>query len=511
MAYTPKYLKKWTSDYKFEDYYVVITQNRDSKILEKSNFKSAERMLDGAEKALEGDEDYENLVLRLEATDDFVQGTVGYNHWAVGWVEYLLVHKDAPDSVLGTADSIAGSSDPILDDEDYDARQMEAMDTSMRDIGRDITFELEETYVDSGLFTYEEFEPIVDLYIGGNYYDAASRYGHEEGYLSRRGIEILKNGIERELDKIVHRENRVPKEGYEDIVNDNTNKVDYQYLEERGQKKLPMSKRKRRVSSETLDMYATYVGDGYLYGASTDDSAINPGYWQLEEPYTIVILNDVPASLASDLEEQGTTNQVFSDGYEAANAAAPYVGAEVGTFGDDDIDDDEYEWFYTEEGDRYRIDDYGTEVWGKTKSANATIPDFYLPYFEAVLFTEHVLNDDPNSVEDDYLDSEYTVYDIDQASVDEQIRQINAFLKEAKPYFAEALGDEDPYSSRELDMEGVLQNFLLTRNGHGAGFWDGDYEHFKAGLGDTLTKLADKFREVTAYNGDDGKVYITRG
>lgn len=46
-------------------------------------------------------------------------------------------------------------------------------------------------------------------------------------------------------------------------------------------------------------------------------------------------------------------------------------------------------------------------------------------------------------------------------------------------------------------------DFWLTRNGHGAGFWDRGLD----ALGDTLTKWADTFKAVDMYVGDDGKVY----
>ena len=43
----------------------------------------------------------------------------------------------------------------------------------------------------------------------------------------------------------------------------------------------------------------------------------------------------------------------------------------------------------------------------------------------------------------------------------------------------------------------------LTRNGHGAGFWDGD-----AGTpGDTLTTKAKALGEIDLYIGDDGLIY----
>jgi hypothetical protein len=52
----------------------------------------------------------------------------------------------------------------------------------------------------------------------------------------------------------------------------------------------------------------------------------------------------------------------------------------------------------------------------------------------------------------------------------------------------------------------VAHDFWLTRNGHGAGFWDGDYEEK---LGDRLTAAAQKFGEADLYIGDDGWIYIS--
>jgi hypothetical protein len=55
-----------------------------------------------------------------------------------------------------------------------------------------------------------------------------------------------------------------------------------------------------------------------------------------------------------------------------------------------------------------------------------------------------------------------------------------------------------------LDLEQVAHDFWLTRNGHGAGFWDGDYEQ---DIGEKLTDLAHSFGETDLYVGDDGMVY----
>ena len=47
-------------------------------------------------------------------------------------------------------------------------------------------------------------------------------------------------------------------------------------------------------------------------------------------------------------------------------------------------------------------------------------------------------------------------------------------------------------------------DFWLTRNGHGAGFWDGDW----GADGIVLTEYCKKFNEVFVYMGDDGKIYF---
>jgi|SRR5579872_930254 len=47
-------------------------------------------------------------------------------------------------------------------------------------------------------------------------------------------------------------------------------------------------------------------------------------------------------------------------------------------------------------------------------------------------------------------------------------------------------------------------DFWLTRNRHGAGFWDGDWPE---DVGERLTRAAHAFGECELYVGDDAKVY----
>lgn len=76
---------------------------------------------------------------------------------------------------------------------------------------------------------------------------------------------------------------------------------------------------------------------------------------------------------------------------------------------------------------------------------------------------------------------------------------------------AEALGFDaeqhriGPINAAEGDAwDYAAHDFILTRNHHGAGFWDGDWI---APWGDRLTELAHTYGEINCYVGDDGFIY----
>ena len=54
------------------------------------------------------------------------------------------------------------------------------------------------------------------------------------------------------------------------------------------------------------------------------------------------------------------------------------------------------------------------------------------------------------------------------------------------------------------DPDRAGHDFWLTRNGHGAGFWDGEWPDH----GDTLSELSDSFGECDLYAGDDGMLHL---
>lgn len=58
--------------------------------------------------------------------------------------------------------------------------------------------------------------------------------------------------------------------------------------------------------------------------------------------------------------------------------------------------------------------------------------------------------------------------------------------------------------SRSTDYQSAGHDFWLTRNGHGAGFWDRGF----GVVGDALTDRSKEFKELTPYIGDDSKIYF---
>ena len=83
-------------------------------------------------------------------------------------------------------------------------------------------------------------------------------------------------------------------------------------------------------------------------------------------------------------------------------------------------------------------------------------------------------------------------------------------MEDLSPEFlAEAKEDCDKFQKEnaqdiKINLSRAGHDFWLTRNGEGAGFWDGDWPKE---AGDRLTEAAHKFGPCHLYTGDDGMVY----
>ena len=89
------------------NYFCVLGRSRDSGLLETSNWEV-------------GQTEFKQFDSGWEV--------FGFNHWAVGWIDELMVHEDAPEAVLILAANIHSQLQdyPILDEEDYSRREFEA-------------------------------------------------------------------------------------------------------------------------------------------------------------------------------------------------------------------------------------------------------------------------------------------------------------------------------------------------------------------------------------------------
>lgn len=95
--------------------------------------------------------------------------------------------------------------------------------------------------------------------------------------------------------------------------------------------------------------------------------------------------------------------------------------------------------------------------------------------------------------QDEPLDSNYSLDDISAETWGRMCEDVLQFIK-ANEALLVASGQSD---------EQIGHDFWLTRNGHGAGFWDRDL----GDIGDKLTDACNAFGEVWLYVGDDAQIH----
>jgi hypothetical protein len=109
-GYEPECLEPWERPDSYmgetyEDYFVVYSKSRDSDLLTQSNF---------------------DAILKEHGDKEGVEVNRA-SHWAVGWVEFIMVRKDAPRDVIEALDNdICYLEDyPVLDENDFSSREFE--------------------------------------------------------------------------------------------------------------------------------------------------------------------------------------------------------------------------------------------------------------------------------------------------------------------------------------------------------------------------------------------------
>lgn len=101
---------------------------------------------------------------------------------------------------------------------------------------------------------------------------------------------------------------------------------------------------------------------------------------------------------------------------------------------------------------------------------------FFKSYMTTALWSS---TDESDESGGDPMDDNYTTEDIDRDTKDSMLKDCSEFIQ----------SNVDDLAG--IDAEQAGHDFWLTRNGHGAGFWDRDLGE----VGDRLTEACKKFGE----------------
>lgn len=119
--------------------------------------------------------------------------------------------------------------------------------------------------------------------------------------------------------------------------------------------------------------------------------------------------------------------------------------------------------------------------------------EFTKSYMETMLWSE--MDDEGNALDSMYGPSDFSMDAMNSIRADCAKFQQQANLEEVEQLMFM------PDSVEEM----AGHDFWLTRAGHGAGFWDGDWDHHD---GQRLTELSKTFQEQYIYVGDDGQLHV---
>jgi hypothetical protein len=141
----------------------------------------------------------------------------------------------------------------------------------------------------------------------------------------------------------------------------------------------------------------------------------------------------------------------------------------------------------------------------KTAPVAGAMPEldaFTTAYIVAALWSTNDYADDQGG---DPLDANYGPEHIAPAALERMIADCARFQE----LYGALLVDEERVRGLDHAAEDIAgHDFWLTRAGHGAGFWDGDW---REETGEILTRASKSFGEVDLYVGDDGLIYSAGG
>lgn len=100
-------------------------------------------------------------------------------------------------------------------------------------------------------------------------------------------------------------------------------------------------------------------------------------------------------------------------------------------------------------------------------------------------------------------DGDYTIDQFSEKARNEIMNDVVTFTYENADLLANYIRQRQ--MPIDTGLAHAMHDFVLTRNRHGAGFWD---RGLLGGLGDKLTQAAQAFGPMHVYVGDDGLVHV---
>ena len=119
------------------------------------------------------------------------------------------------------------------------------------------------------------------------------------------------------------------------------------------------------------------------------------------------------------------------------------------------------------------------------------VDEILTSYFEAALWTDE--DRLAEEVGDDKAKS-FTIFDFSDETKAKAKEEIEQFMQKAGQYLTNVTDDM------------IGHDFWLTRNHHGAGFWDRKEIGYE--IGDKISEICHEFRELMVVVGDDEKLYL---
>jgi len=124
---------------------------------------------------------------------------------------------------------------------------------------------------------------------------------------------------------------------------------------------------------------------------------------------------------------------------------------------------------------------------GKGGTADSRFNSIFTNYLAAALWSSNDEDGDP-------LDENYSIYDFSDETLKKMREDVKKFITE----------NEEAIKASGMSDEQLGHDLWLTRNHHGAGFWDRGYDEE---IGKKLTDAAQELGGTDLYIGDDGEIY----